>query len=239
MPRVVEYPHSSLRASLDLSKAISDLGGSAKLETVAEKMGLKVSGSFRALISGAKKYGVADIAGGQLTVTSLYKEYKHAYSDDEAAKVLRKAFFAIPLFQKIYDRFRNTKLPTDILAKVLIREFEVDEAQASRVVGYLLDAGRLSRLLDDNHSFIHEDTVSDDTEDSVNQNVGQETEENQKSEDPISTVNFDHYIVHFKGPGIDSKIQVTDEDDITIVQAMLSKIAKKLDLKASFIEPQT
>ncbi len=148
MPKVLEYPRASLKASLDLSKAISDLGGSAKIEIVAEKMGLKVSGSFQALIGAAKKYGLAETSRGQLTITGLYREYKHAYSDEEAAKVLRKAFLGVPLFQKAYDRFRDSKLPIDILDRVLIREFDVDEAMASRVVGYLLEAGRLAKLLD-------------------------------------------------------------------------------------------
>lgn len=58
MPKVLEYPRASLKASLELSKAIADLGGSAKVETVADKMGLKVGGSFQALMGAAKKYGL-------------------------------------------------------------------------------------------------------------------------------------------------------------------------------------
>lgn len=234
MPKVLEYPRASLRASLDLSKAVSDLGGSAKVETVAEKMGLKVSGSFQALMGAAKKYGLVETSRGQLSVTGLYREYKHAYSDDEAAKVLRKAFFGIPLFQKVYDRFRDAKLPVDILDRMLIREFEVDETMASRVAGYLLEAGRLAKLLDGDNSFIVDNVATGTGNSLAKEELGEESEEiedvgNSESASQSETkIDAKQYIIHFKGPGIDSKIQVNDEDDLQIVEAILSKIKKKL-----------
>lgn len=116
---------------------------------------------------------------------------------------------------------------------MLIREFEVDEAMASRVGGYLLEAGRLAKLLDEDNSFTYEDIVLTgdclDSEEPVEEL--EEAEDSSKFESAThieSRVDTKQYTVHFKGPGIDSKIQVNDEDDLQIVEATLSKIRKKL-----------
>lgn len=229
MPKIIEYPRASLKASLDLARAVSDLGGSAKTETTAESMKLKVSGAFAALIGAAGKYGLVESSRGQLTITGLYREYKHAYDDNEAAAVLKRAFLNVPLFQKVYDRFKGVKLPVDILGRMFIREFEVDEGMASRVAGYLLDSAKMAKIIgDDNVFIISHDEKMITMESHTSPECDTEMEEKSATDSQVAKP-ASEYTIHFRGPGIDSNISVSDEDDMLIVQATLNKIKKFLN----------
>jgi hypothetical protein len=154
MPRLVSYPRSSLKKSLDLAKAVDDLGGSCNLGTCADKMGMKVSGGFTSIIGGAVKFGLITYKRDTLATTELYKSIKHSYDENEKMKYLREALFKPPLFNELYDRFKNRELPTNMLDKVLIREFKVDERAASRVAKYFIDGVKYISLLDNNNKLM-------------------------------------------------------------------------------------
>ncbi len=244
MPKILEYPRASLMNSLALAKAVGELGGGATKAMAAEKMNLKISGAFSALIGAAGKYGLVDNARGQLATTPLFKEYRHAYTEEEAARVLKKVFLGVPLFQKIYDRFHDTKLPVEILDKILIREFGVEESVASRVSGYLIDAARMAALLKDDNYFVRDghDVIGDASAPPQNNSMPAVTSLNpdavavsvqQKTIERAP----DEYVVHFKGPGIDSEVRVLDEDDLIIVQAILNKVKRNLGRFSDEIAP--
>ena len=139
MPRTVEYPRRSLKDALNLAETVSRLGGKCSVETCAESMKKRVSGSFSALANAAVKYGLVTSKSGELAVTDLFNEYRWAYTEEEKQKLLRQAFLNAPLFNQVFTRFRNEKLPGDILTKVLIREFDVKESLASAVHQYFLE----------------------------------------------------------------------------------------------------
>lgn len=234
MPKIIEYPRASLRASLDLAKHISELGGSAKVPTVAEKMGSSVSGAFAALISSAGKFSLVSHSSGTLSTTPLYREYRLAYSEDDAIKVLQKAFLSVPLFQKVYSKFLGQKLPLDILNKLLVREYQVDEVMASRVATYLVDAARAAKLIDDQNVFVGEkgekmdgDGGDDGCEGSTAGPGDDETKKTaSKSKEADSSLQF--YTVQFSGPGINSTISIREAEDLDIVEATLKKIKRKM-----------
>lgn len=202
------------------------------MELAAEKLGKKVGGAFRHLISAANKYGLLENKRGQLTTTPLYREYKLAYSDEERLATLRKAFLSVPVFGQLFDRFRGGKVPIEILDKLLIKEFEVDERLASRVAGYFVDAARTTELLDASNTLSggtdadvagESDLPSSDSdEDDMDSNPTTRGESHESAQ--AARV----YSVQLRGPGIDSTIRLIDEDDLDILEAMLKKVRRRL-----------
>ena len=153
MPKVIEYPRASLKNSLALALAVDQLGGSCNKATCAEQMGKKVSGGFLALVAAATKFGFVKMTRGTITLTQMYKDYKLSYDENEKLNHLRKAFFGIPLFKNMYDKWKDVKLPVNILDKAIVREFHVEEKIASRVSKYFIDAAKTVRLLNPDNSF--------------------------------------------------------------------------------------
>ena len=152
----IDYARSSLRKSLDLANAVDDLGGSCNSSTCAEKMGKKKGGSFSSIISSAVKYGFIIHKKENLNVTQRYKNIKHAYDDEEKNSHLKKAFLNIPLFNNIYEKYKGIKLPIEILDKILIKEFEVEEKIAKRVGGYFIYGAKMVGLLNQDNTFNQE-----------------------------------------------------------------------------------
>lgn len=232
MPKVLEYPTASLKKSLELSEAISELGGTASIEMAAEKLGKSVSGGFYTLVTSAVKFGLIVNSQGQLTLTQLYKNYKLAYSEKESKAILQEIFLKISLFQEVYDRFKTQKLPVEILDKILIKEFEVNEKLASRVAKYFIEAVKFVGLLNPDNSFNL--IVS-------TQSTSDEKYRNEKGYDleSISSLDEDYqfkmvaptdstFSIRISGPGINSIITLVEEDDLVIVDAMLKKVRNKL-----------
>lgn len=226
MAKEIEYPRAALKRSLDLAQAAYELGGSSTAEMCAHKLNKKLGGSFTALVSGAAKYGLVTRNKGQISTTQLYKDYKLAYSEDEAINVLRKAFFNVPLFEKIFERFQSQKLPLEILDKLLIREFRVNENIASRVASYFVNGAKATGIL-----------ASDNTIVSLNDphgqdNIEQDGEGNNEIDLPSITVvesqRGNEFSVTITGPGMNSAVVISDEDDLLIVDLMLKKIKKKI-----------
>jgi len=208
----------------------------------ADKLNKKLSGAFTALIAAASRFDLVTNKKGQLRTSSIYRDYKLAYSSEEANNVLRTIFLRPTLFQKIFERFQGRELPVAHFEKLLIREFDVPEAISSRVARYFIDGAKQSGLLGANNvlssiankideQVIAEDSEADSEDYAENTNLSQHAtsstspELDSRHEVPVSE---SQYSVRIKGPGIDSVIVVNEQDDLIIVEAMLQKIKKKL-----------
>lgn len=237
MPKVNDYPSASLKSAIELAVAVDDLGGSCSTAMAAERMSRKVSGAFNALTSSASKYGLIDSKAQKLTVTQLFREYKLAYSEEERKLKLRSAMLNVPIFSNIYERFANKDLPLAHLDKLLIREFGVPDDWGSRVSGYLIEGGRESGLLDENHRVVT--VAQSDSAISSEQNKSDSAEQQINSTDiaPDQPANLidglikssRNYFVRISGPGMDSNIEVNEIDDLEIVEVMLKKVKKALE----------
>lgn len=234
MPKLIDYPRASLLAAIDLAIAVDELGGSCTIDMAAEKLGKKVSGAFRALISSASKYGLIENKSQKLTVTNLFREYKLAYSDDERKLKLRDALLLVPLFRDVYNRFMGKELPVSHFERLLIREFSVPDDLGSRVASYFIDGAKISGLMGDNNKLIEISTLMPQTElpaeygDTGDQNI-EEDKNGQKSEPEDEPLPIQKkYTVRISGPGMNSVIEVNEQEDMLIVQAMLKKVEKAL-----------
>lgn len=246
MAKIIDYPRASLRAALQLAEAVDSFAGNCSIQLAAEKLGKKVSGAFQAQISAAVKYGLIDSKAGKLTITSLYRSFKLAYTPEESAQYLQNALLAPPLFASIYQKFKGQKLPITHFEKMLMREFEVPDDLASRVSSYFLDGAKLAGLLNSENALIGTGTA-DNTEpeevieetfksDNVQgRNLSEESNPGASAPDSnlkqiaLGEVNqAEDFWLNIRGPGVNFSIEIRDTDDLEIVQVMLKKITKAL-----------
>jgi len=235
MPKIVGYPRASLDNSGELATAVYELGGHSTIHTCADKMNKSVSGAFKALVSAADKFGLIKNQRGDLTCTDLFNQLKHAYSEEEEKLLLRKAFLSSSVFLSLYERFRGQVVPADILDRILVREFDVPAQAASRVSGYFINGAKQVGLLDEDNKLIDIDRPmgkgSEGTKTDVDVEHGERASGSEAKtadiQSPIQNISSDAYSVEFRGPGMNTTIEISEEPDIKIVEAILEKIKKK------------
>ena len=242
MPKLIDYPRASLAASLSLAGAVDSLGGTCGRELAADKLDKKVSGAFAAVISTAARFGLIVVKKGQLSTTQLYRDYKLAYDEEQRVTALRTAFLSIPLFEQITDRFLGKQLPVDHFEKMLVKEFDVPDNIASRVAKYFIDGATQSGLLGEDNVLAVEPVDNYSGSNTISSDDS-EAEYSESERDVAPRVIDEHatgpvaaktggYSIRMRGPGMDLDIQIHEEDDLLIVNAILAKIRKKMqDMK--------
>lgn len=149
MPKLIDYPRTSYTGAWEIAEVTDDTGGKCAIETAARKLNRKVSGSFKAIIGSAVKFGLLTSKRDLLTTTTLFKRIKHAYDKQEELLFHREAFLTPPLFAQICRRFRGRELPIQMLDIMLIREFSVEEINAQNVAKAFVDGCRMVGILDE------------------------------------------------------------------------------------------
>ena len=149
MPKLIDYPRTSYTGAWELAEVVDDTGGKCAIDTAARKLNRKVSGSFKAIIGSAVKFGLMTSKRELLSTTTLFKRIKHAYDKQEELQFHREAFLTPPLFTQLCRKFRNRELPVQMLDVMLIREFVVEEINAQSVAKAFVDGCRMCGLLND------------------------------------------------------------------------------------------
>lgn len=149
MPKTIDYPRTSYTSAWEVAEVVDDTGGKCAIETAARKLSRKVSGSFKAIIGSAVKFGLLTSKREFLTTTNLFRRIKHAYDKQEEKIYHREAFLHPPLFTQICRKFRNRELPIHMLDVMLIREFAVEEINAQSVAKAFIDGARMVDVLDE------------------------------------------------------------------------------------------
>ena len=330
MPKLIEYPRTNYAGAWELSEVVDDTGGKSTIEGAARKLNRKVSGSFKAIIGSAVKFGLLTSKRELLSTTTLYKRIKHAYDKQEELMFHREAFLTPPLFTQLCRKFRSRELPVQMLDVMLMREFGVEEINAQGVARAFVEGARMVGLLDDHNTIADIDllgtqqsprrelsnptppfntfrvdspparvpaqkplTPRNDIEEPTQRRMADEpritepivplsgnknadpianlfglmepvplisgasegleleatntTNDNffkpalkvkplfngmQSNEPPVTTRNESAspaYKIQISGPGIDSLLSISDEEDLSLVEALLSKIRRQLN----------
>jgi len=151
MPKLIDYPRTSYTGAWEVAETVDDTGGKCALETCARKLDRKVSGSFKAIVGSAVKFGLLVSKREVLTTTTLFRRIKHAYDKQEELLFHREAFLAPPLFTQVCRKFRSRELPVAMLDVLLMREFGVEEINAQNVAKAFTDGARMVGILDENN----------------------------------------------------------------------------------------
>ncbi|WBO86053.1 hypothetical protein [Hymenobacter yonginensis] len=149
MPKTIDYPRTSYAGAWEVAEVVYDTGGKCSIEACARKLNRKVSGSFKAILGSAVKFGLLTSKRELLTTTNLFRRIKHAYDKQEELLYHREAFLHPPLFSQISRKFRNKELPVQMFDIMLIREFGVEEINAQNVAKAFVDGARMAGILDE------------------------------------------------------------------------------------------
>lgn len=149
MPKTIDYPRTTYASAWEVAEVVDDTGGKCAIETSAKKLDRKVSGSYKAIIGSAVKFGLLTSKREILTTTNLYRRIKHAYDKQEEKIYHREAFLHPPLFMQICRKFRNRELPVHMFDVMLIREFGVEEINAQNVAKAFVEGARMVDVLDE------------------------------------------------------------------------------------------
>lgn len=160
MPKLIDYPRTSYTGAWEVAEIVDDTGGKCAVDTAARKLNRKVSGSFKAIIGSAVKFGLMTSKRELLTTTTLFRRIKHAYDKAEELQFHREAFLTPPLFTQLCRKFRNRELPVQMLDVMLIREFGVEEINAQSVAKSFVDGCRMCGLIDERNIIADIDTFS-------------------------------------------------------------------------------
>lgn len=160
MPKLIDYPRTTYTGAWELAEVVDDTGGKCAIETAARKLNRKVSGSFKAIIGSAVKFGLMTSKRELLSTTTLFKRIKHAYDKQEEILFHREAFLTPPLFTQICRKFRGRELPIQMLDVMLIREFSVEEINAQGVAKAFVEGCRMCGLLDDHNMMADIDAMT-------------------------------------------------------------------------------
>lgn len=149
MPKTIDYPRTSYLGAWEVAEVVDDTGGKCAIETAARKLSRKVSGSFKAIIGSAVKFGLLTSKRELLTTTNLFRRIKNAYDKQEELIYHREAFLHPPLFTQICRKFRNRELPVHMFDVMLVREFNVEEINAQSVSKAFVEGARMAGILDE------------------------------------------------------------------------------------------
>ena len=160
MPKTIDYPRTTYQSAWEVSEVVDDTGGKCSLETCARKLNRKVSGSFKAILGSAVKFGLLTSKRELLTTTNLFRRIKHAYDKQEEMLYHREAFLHPPLFTQICRKFRNRELPVHMFDIMLIREFGVEEINAQNVSKAFVEGARMTGILDERNVIVDIDQLA-------------------------------------------------------------------------------
>jgi len=160
MPKTIDYPRTTYTSAWEVAEVVDDTGGKCAIETSAKKLDRKVSGSYKAIIGSAVKFGLLTSKREILTTTNLYRRIKHAYDKQEEKIFHREAFLHPPLFMQICRKFRNRELPVHMFDVMLIREFGVEEINAQNVAKAFIEGARMVDILDERNFIVDIDQLA-------------------------------------------------------------------------------
>jgi hypothetical protein len=149
MPKTIDYPRTSYLSAWEVAEVVDDTGGKCSIEACARKLNRKVSGSFKAILGSAVKFGLLISKREMLTTTNLFRRIKNAYDKAEEKIYHREAFLHPPLFSHICRKFRNRELPVHMFDVMLVREFDVEEINAQSVAKAFVEGARMVDLIDE------------------------------------------------------------------------------------------
>lgn len=232
MSKNIDYPKASFKNSLEIAETTHELGD-CKIETCAEKLGKKKSGGFNDLVSGAIKYGLIERKNGILSTTDLYNSIETSYDDEEKNNHLVKAFLSPVLFRLIYEKYKDTKLPTDILDKIIIREFKesnVNQKNAGQVSGYFKAGAKFTKLLNEDNTFNKINSDNKSVQECIKKSDN-DTEQENKGKVNQQQTSLD-YFVDITGPeNFNFSTILKSDGDIEVLNSIIGSVKSKINNK--------
>lgn len=168
------------------------------------------------------------------------KKFKFTPYSEEKTELVQKWLRTPKVFGSILEKYREG-LPSDpALRYELIQDLNFSEDASNKLIKILRQSiefatsfGSVEIVPEENTDTGHDNDIEAVKTDSL-ETQPKVAEESQNKMPPliehqdIKKGNHNTYKVHISGPGLDSVIEVFEEEDLLIVKAMLKKVEKKL-----------
>jgi len=147
------FPSFALQQTLVVAQAIADQNAGKPWSrlSLAEAINRKPdSSAFRELLSASIQYGLTEGSHNvaQIKLTPLGTQVVMPKSDSEHKLALLKAARLIPLFNELYDKFDQAKLPAaQNFKNTLVRDHNVDAAVAEKCIEQFTADGKFVGLI--------------------------------------------------------------------------------------------
>ncbi len=128
----IDFPYAGLDDGIAVAKAVHKLGGNqCRLDSLAAELGHETvnSGGFRQKLSTAHTFGFTALSQGVVSLKPLGVRVLDA-DQEKAARV--EAFLAVPLYNAIYEQFKNGTLPPPQGLEAAMVSLGVTSKQAQR-----------------------------------------------------------------------------------------------------------
>lgn len=119
------YPMITVNDCFEIIELIDKIGGKVYSSgSIAKALGMsEKTNSYRAKISTLRQYGLIAGSQGTFRLTTLSNEYLYPTRDEQKHNAKLQAFYGVPLYKKLVEKFENQALPPiDKLANVLLGE---------------------------------------------------------------------------------------------------------------------
>lgn len=147
------FPKNSLKDALAVAQAIQDknAGKPMKRIFVADAIGKKPSSSdFIYLLSSSFQYGLTlgTEKAEYIELTPLGQSITKPVSQQEKMNALQQAAQKPSLFKRVYDYYKDAKLPSgDFFKAVIEREFSVPREWVDECIQILVENGRFADII--------------------------------------------------------------------------------------------
>jgi hypothetical protein len=159
------FPLHTLEQALAVAKALQDKNAGKPLKPflLAEALAIKpTSSGFRDITSSSWKYGLttgtwnADYIG----LTTLGSTITKPIGREQETKALQQAVLNIEAFGKVYDFYRNNKLPSsndNYFKNKLESDFGIPRIQVEEFIQFLIDNGKFTGILRESQGSLYVD----------------------------------------------------------------------------------
>jgi len=160
------------------------------------------------------------------------KKFKYTPYDEEKHQLADKWLKSPKVFASVLTKYPDN-LPSDpALRYELIQEYSFTEEAANKFIKVLKESIEFSQSFSSGAN-VQGDEDFDDSDDAEvgDNNDDVALEPTKQGISPVITptpVSSDKFSVQITGPGINSVIEINEEEDLIIVEAMLKKVSKKV-----------
>lgn len=148
-PRSAKLPQSSLKNTLTVVKALSDLAGPSSAQVIAQQLGVSpAGGKFRTHVTSSKYYGFIEKKQGKLALT---ERGGRAVSDEKnVATIAKQEAIMSTAFRAILEAFSGRVANASTVAARLQDDWQVPPKPALELANNLMKSAEEAGIMKDN-----------------------------------------------------------------------------------------
>lgn len=127
----IGFPYDDLDSAVGVARAVHGRGGRCAMDELAAALGYSGvnNGAFRTRVAAARTYGLIIVARDGIELTTIGQA---VVDPNQEARARAEAFLAVPLYSRVYERYRGTVLPPQVGLERVFEELGVSGKQTDK-----------------------------------------------------------------------------------------------------------